>query len=166
MTGPDAHNSTGASAPHENPDVWAPRLTRVLDRQIDLYTRIERLASRQADLVQTDRPDELLGLLAERQGLVEQITVLNHELEPFTRRWDELVRTLPEGHRDEISSRTGRLGELIAAISKRDEADRLALQSRRDQVAGEINSISARRSAIAAYAPKAGAGARFQDREG
>ena len=171
MTQPrdDHRNPLAGIDPHSNPDVWAPRLTRVLDRQIDLYTRLRELAERQSDLVRGDQPDALLELLAQRQVIVQQVTDLNQQLEPFTRQWSRLVDRLSLDHRRSIGERTGRLDSLIGAIAERDEGDRRTLESRRSSVAAEIHALSTKRAAVAAYRDSAGAapgGARFQDREG
>ena len=156
--------------PHSNPDVWAPRLTRVLDRQIDLYTQLEALSQRQSDLVRAEESDALLDLLARRQTLVEQLTELNQQLEPFTRQWTRLVERLSPAHRTSIGERTKRLDDLIGAITQRDEDDRRALESRRATVAAEINTLSNQRAAVTAYrastGPRQATPPRFQDREG
>ncbi len=172
MTSDVGRDNLSGVDPHGKPEVWAPRLVRVLDRQIELYAELERLSSRQSDLVRGDEPDALLDLLARRQVLVEQVTDLNQQLEPFTREWDRLAERLSPGQRDEIGSRTRRLDELIETITGRDEADRRALESRRESVASEINALSNKRAAVAAYGGRAGGGGsggaspRFQDREG
>lgn len=152
--------------PHANPDVWAPRLTRVLDRQVDLYTQLDALSQQQSELVRTDQSDALLDLLARRQTLVQQLTDLNQQLEPFTRQWTTLVERLSSDHRKAIGQRTERLDDLIAAITERDEADRKTLESRRAAVAGEINTLTNQRAAVSAYRGAGRSSPRFQDREG
>ena len=170
MMSEDRQDILAGADPHSHPDVWAPRLVRVLDHQIELYVELERLSSRQSDLVQGDEPDALLDLLARRQVLVEQVTHLNLQLEPFTRQWESLVERLSSAQRDSIAQRTDRLDELIGAITARDEADRRTLESRRQSVASEINGLSNKRAAVAAYhgapGPRSPVAPRFQDREG
>lgn len=170
MPSDDRQDILAGTDPHANPEVWAPRLVRVLDRQVELYGELEKLSSRQSDLVQGDEPDALLDLLARRQVIVEQVTHLNQQLEPFTRQWETLVERLSSAQRDTIAQRTTRLDELIGAITARDEADRRILEARRKSVAGEINGLSNKRAAVAAYGgartARTPVSPRFQDREG
>ena len=166
----EADNQGGAIAldPHANPGVWVPRLTRVLDRQIELYERLEELSLRQAGLLDGEQPDALLDVLAQRQVLIQQVTDLNARLEPFTQRWADLAARLSPAQRTDIGNRTGRLDELIKGIADRDEEARRTLESRRAEVSSRIASASSQRAAVAAYRGASGAPAspRFQDREG
>ena len=169
MTHDTPGHGAEAPGPHDDPERWAPRLTRILDEQAELYRRLDELSAGQSQRIRDGKTDELIGLLAHRQTIVEEISRLNTDIEPFTRRWDELVGALPEAHRAEIRTRIDRLDALIQAINARDEADRAALEERRRGVAGEIASLGRARSAVAAYSGPQHtdrAQARFQDREG
>jgi len=154
--------------PHENPEVWAPRLERVLGRQVGLYEELDRLGGQQSELVQAGDADRLIGLLARRQELIDQVTELNRELEPFTSQWETLVERLPSRHREQIQAQIARLGELVETITRRDKADHEALETRRAALASDMNSLGRSRAAVAAYgakAPKAPS-PRYQDTEG
>lgn len=162
----------GPDAVHGNPDIWAPRLARVLDRQREVYERLELLSLSQAQLIHEDQTDELLAVLGQRQSLIEQLTALNDELAPFTERWSELASRLSEQHREDLRQRFDEVGRLVESITRRDESDRRALEVRRSSVGSELQSLTRSRGAVAAYSraqtPAGGEapGPRFQDRRG
>jgi len=152
---------------HERPEVWGPRLVRILDRQLACARALLELARGQAGLIENERSDDLIALLAERQSRVDEIDRLAADLEPFTARWDDLAPALDSAHRAAIADRTGELERILAEVTTLDDADRQALETRRSEMADRINTVSRRRHAVAAYGPPPGGrGPRFQDREG
>ena len=153
---------------HDNPELWLPRLRRILDDQIGLYSRLTELAGQQSHVIQSGDTDALLSLLGQRQTLVERVIALNEDLEPFTSRWDELSPKLPETRRAEVRDRIDTLESLVARIAARDEQDHAALKQQRDAVTSELGGISQRRSAVNAYATGSSQPhiPRYQDREG
>lgn len=167
-----------ASAPgefdaiHGNPEVWAPRLARVLDRQREIYERLELLSLSQARLISDDQTDDLLAVLGQRQSLIEQLTVLNDELTPFAERWSELAPRLSEELREGLRQRFDDVSRLVESITRRDEGDRRALEARRSSVGSELQSLTHSRGAVAAYARVQTPGGReaqaprYQDRRG
>lgn len=179
MTSGQPHSAGADSRPggaadfHASPDVWAPRLSRVLDCQRDIYERLERLSLSQSQLISSDDTDELLSVLGQRQSLIEQLTELNEQMAPFTERWNELSDTLSDEQRKALRERFEDVSRLVASIMRRDEADRIALEARRGTVGQELQTLSRGKGAVAAYARSPGGGgagerteARFQDRRG
>lgn len=154
---------------HTDPEVWAPRLARLLDDAIALYERLDELARRQADLIESGDHDALLGVLGERQGLVDRITAHAGDLDPFTSQWSTLEPTLPQQHRETLRPRLERLGELMRKIVERDEADHHRLAAMRDAAAKDLASIDRSQRATTAYSNQPSsktATPRFQDRTG
>jgi hypothetical protein len=139
---------------------------RVLDEQLDCYRRIDELSRDQSDHVLAGRTDELLAVLAQRQSIVERVTSLNSEIEPFVGRWTELAQGLTEQTRSAIRGRLSDLDELVGAINRRDEEDRACLAERRGEVARELETMSRRRNAASAYAGSASSAPKYQDRRG
>lgn len=150
------------------PDIWMPHLLAVLDRQLDLYGALDMLGAEQGKLIANGHTDALLTVLSKRQAVVEQLTLLNAQVEPFTAAWPTLVDRLPRAHRDAIAARLDGLGRLVETIRARDDADRRALEEQRNVVAKELNSAGQQRHAVAAYGKSAAASStpRYQDREG
>lgn len=171
MTTPDderANGFPGTGGVHDNPDLWLPRLGRILDDQIELYRKLTALSERQTASIETGDTDALLTLLGQRQGLVERVTRLNEDLEPFTNRWQELSSRLPESSRSQVRERLDTLEELVSTIARRDERDRAVLESRRDRVSAELKTAGQQRGAINAYADQQRQAhiPRYQDRQG
>jgi predicted nuclease with TOPRIM domain len=154
--------------PHDRPELWSPRLRRILDEQIQAYEELLGLAESQAALIDEDRSDELISLLASRQTIVERATRIGQRLEPFTSRWDDLSPRLEPGQRREIAERTSRLDGLLERIAALDDADRRRLEKRRDEVGRDIHALASKRSAVAAYggAARPQPAPRYQDRQG
>ena len=167
MTRP-AGGGPASSEPHDNPDLWLPRLGRILDDQIALYRALSDLSERQSKIVASGETDDLITLLGQRQTLIERVTALNEELEPFTSRWNELSPRLAEARKSEIRERLDALESLVATIAERDERDRIALEQRRDTVTTELKGDSQRRGALNAYAASNNQAhvPRYQDRRG
>ncbi|GAB4550771.1 MAG: hypothetical protein Tsb0013_12640 [Phycisphaerales bacterium] len=160
--------SSKMQVPYDNPDLWLPRLARILDDQIALYRSLSELSSRQSSIIETGETDALLSVLGQRQSLVERITDLNEELEPFTQRWDELSCRLSDDRKAGIRERLDALDVLVGEIARRDERDRLALERQRDAVSTELKGNAQNRGALNAYAAASRQPhvPRYQDRKG
>lgn len=161
-------NGVAALSAHEQPSVWAPRLARVLDEQCRLYEQLDELSQHQSVCVESGETELLLDVLAQRQGVVEQVTEVNGLLEPFVSRWETLSEALDDAQRDALRSKLARLDDLVDRITKRDESDRIKLEQQKGQVAQELGSAVRQRNAAAAYGrgTPANQGPRYQDRQG
>lgn len=147
-----------------DPNLWAPRLGRILDRQRDLYASLEGLARTQSERIEADDSDGLLDVLSRRQAVVDQVVLLNDELTPFAKRWEELAPRLPAAHRDSLRRKFDEVSRLVQSIQHRDEADRRALEARRDAVGSELEGLARVRGAAAAYGKPPANGPLYQDR--
>lgn len=151
-----------------DPDVWAPWLGRLLDRQFALYQRLEVLSRDQSAMIVCGDTESLLKILGRRQEVIDEIESLNAHAEPVLGRWEELSASLPERYRAEFRRKTEAIDHAVAAIAERDEADRLAMERERNAIADELSASTSARVAIRAYGAGGGAigGASFQDRRG
>lgn len=167
-TGNQGVDRVAAPSPHEQPSVWAPRLARVLDEQCRLYEQLDELSQHQSVCVESGETELLLDVLAQRQGVVEQVTEVNGLLEPFVSKWDSLSEALDDTQRESLRAKLSRLDELVDQITKRDEADRVKLEAQKGRVAEELGGAVRQKNAAAAYgrAGQTQGGARFQDRQG
>lgn len=150
----------------QDPEVWAPRLARILDRQIELYERLAALASEQSSHIDSEDADALLEILGRREGLIEQISAINGEIGPFTQSWERLAPGLPSRHRIELRRRFDAVSALVERIATIDDADRQRLESRRAKIGREIEGLSNARGAVRAYNQPAPSASRFQDSRG
>lgn len=160
-------DNTAASAVRPEQPGWEDRLGALVETLGSLYARLDGLGERQAALVEADGLDELLELLAQRQGLIDRIAELAELLRPCVDAWDELSTRMDEGRRRRLREGLDAIDAAGASIARRDEEHRRRLERRRDDVADKLAGVGRARAAVAAYAGVRGtAGARFQDREG
>lgn len=155
----------GQDAPG-GPDRWRARLERIIEEQRGLYERLDGLSARQSSLIREDDTDALLGVLGERQAIIDRLGALTEEFAPFRAQWRELMGQLDERSRDAFNRQIDELAARINAIAQRDERDREALDERRGRVTGELQGLSKGRGAVAAYGRPGASQPRYQDREG
>lgn len=153
--------------PHGDPARWAPRLERILDQQDALYSELDELGQRQSELIQRGETEELLDVLGTRQRVIDQLGAAMEAFQPFGRRWDELMASLPEDRRQRYAQRVEELSGVIRRIADRDQEDQRALERQRAVVADEMASVSRGRSAVAAYGGnrRTSDGPTYQDRQ-
>ena len=164
---PDRESGAESLSPHDRPEVWGPRLLRIVEDQVGQFRELDRLSRDQAALISAGRSDELLSLLGARQDVVDRITALNGHLEPFLASWKTLADALPAPLREDVRRRMDELDQLVRLIADRDAADQRALEQRRIVVQDELAALSRNRTAVAAYAANGAVPrARYQDRSG
>lgn len=164
---PDAAPAPAPLSPSErDPGLWQPRLMRILGRQRDLYIELQRLGARQSAAVADDDSDTLLDVLAQKQGIIDELTSLNHEVTPFVHRWNEISTVLTEKQREELRLRFDEVGRLVDDIQARDLADRKSLEARRESVGAELHALTRARGAATAYRAIPNNTPRYQDRQG
>ncbi len=164
-----AANQHAGSLPRALGDAagWRPALFRLLGEQRIRLERLERLAERQAALIERGDTDGLLALLAERQPLVDELAGLTEEVQPYREAWAEVARALGPVDGERAMREAEWMESAAARLAERDRRDAAMLEARRDALAQEISAMPSARGAVAAYSRGASAiGARFQDREG
>ena len=164
----DPGSGTEPPQPHDRPEVWGPRLLRIIEQQLQQFRELDQLSSSQTAMIAEGRADELLSLLGSRQVVVDRITELNGELEPFLANWGALADALPETLRESIRSRRSELDDPVQTIAERDQADQKSLEQRRLGVQNELSALSRSRNAVNAYAATGSQQQRphYQDRQG
>lgn len=132
------------------------RLLKLLTEQRELYGRLRELSARQRELLSGDHPEQLLGILRERQALVAALARLNEELAPFRRNWEHTYRNLPDDVRRQAGSLLQEINELLRHILRSDQEDSALLAARKQAAAERITEYGGGQSANAAYARQAG----------
>lgn len=126
-------------------------LLSLLDRQRQLYRTLQGLAETQADLVSTGNPDGLLGVLARRQSLLEDVKKTNDALLPFRQRWDAICQMLDEPQRTQAAEAINEINERLQTIMRRDQKDSEMLQLRCRRIGQELQTSRMGRAAMRAY---------------
>lgn len=147
------------------PVEWAPRLASILDEQRRVCLELEQLSTQQAEWIQNGDTGSLMRVLGERQELINRLSHLNSELEPYRREWDWCMSRLPGEERTQMESAARELRVLVDRIWARDEEDRKALERQRSAVSAELTNLSRGRVAMNAYGIRpAGVDPMYQDR--
>ncbi len=152
--------------PHTDPSRIAARLTTVLEEHEALYKRLTALSEKQSGLIDEDKTDELLGVLAERQRVVDRLLSVGEELKPFQARWDDLLAQLDTDRREVLRTKVQAIQQAAKLVNERDDHDRARLAAQRKQLAEEIAGVGKKRGAVNAYGGKQGPTPRYQDRQG
>ena len=149
----------------DEPALWLPRLTRVIDDQLVLAQRLDEMSRRQHALALEGDVPAILSVLADREPVVAQMTALALQFEPFAGRLGMLSARLEPADREALIERITRLDALVAGINERDEADRRTLERRRIEIGAELVGLGKGREAVSAYGTSRTPGAMFQDRQ-
>ncbi|MFA9478639.1 flagellar export chaperone FlgN [Phycisphaerales bacterium AB-hyl4] len=149
-------------------DMSIAPLVEKLTQQRDHYAQLKQLADRQAALIAEGETEQLLGVLAQRQQLVDELGRLSEEIAPYRERWAQLSASLGDGDRQRVNALIESVEGLIEQIIEQDDRDRQQLQTAREQVGNQVKQVHHAGRAVNAYraAPVAGPGARFTDRRG
>lgn len=154
------------------------QLIEMLTRQRDLYRSLDGLSDKQQQIIAEGQAEQLLGVLSERQVIVDHLTQINGELAPLRHRMSEIAEAAPAGRREALRSRVDEVQQLLASIIERDEEDRQSLEASKSQVGKQLGQVSTAPAAINAYranayaanrgSPAAGptSAARFTDSRG
>lgn len=124
------------------PPDWATRLIDLLDQQRRIYSHLEQMSARQTHLVQAGQTEPLLTLLAQRQRLIDQLTQVAGNIEPFKKDWPALFAQLDLVSRGRIQSLINQVQELLGRIMSADERDRVALTEQRGRLSVGLQQVA------------------------
>ena len=113
-------------------------LVRALSGQKSLYEQILTLAKQQSQYVATGETETLMTVLGARSRLIEQVVPLDHELQPYKGRWQEVLDGLPSADRKIVGGLLQDVQKLLADILELDERDKESLVKQRSVVGVEI----------------------------
>lgn len=149
-----------------DPSRWWPRLEAILRQQLDLCTQLDRLSRSQQHSVRSSLTADLLTLLSDRQALIDSLSLLSEQVEPFRTRKDFFIAALRPEQLDVYNTLVDRIAAIIESVNARDDQDRLELEKQRSLVTAELTSMVRARGAVAAYANSpASVPPRFQDQK-
>lgn len=139
--------------------VWHPIVAGLLERQSRLCERLESLSREQAGHVKEGRGDALVGVLADRQHIIDEVLEVGAALDPFRAARAQLLRRLGPAERTAVEMKIEQIASSIERVRVQDEADRAELEARRRGVADELAGLVRGRGAVAAYRGHSGVGA-------
>lgn len=131
-----------------------PTIT-ALDEQVACYRRLAKLAEAQHECVQNSQTEKLLGILARRQEVLDQIMALEETVGPAKRDWPGYLAGLGPAARERADALLGETRRLLEQITSADRDDALVLQQRKLNLGRQINQASAARALNRSYAAAA-----------
>lgn len=142
---------------HQPGDDWLPEVIGLLDEQRGNFRALDALGRQQTKCVGAGETERLLGVLAEKQKVVERVQGVNARLSPFMSDWQGRVASLPERSRVLLRSHTDELESLAREVHARDDADRAALESQSKVISDELATTARAKGAARAYGMPGGA---------
>src|SRR3954469_11887480 len=91
-------------------------VVRALSGQKALYLQIFALAQQQSAYVASGESEALMTVLAARNRLIEQVTPLDRELQPYKGRWQEVLDGLPTADRKVVGGLLQEVQKLLSDI--------------------------------------------------
>jgi hypothetical protein len=123
----------------------------LLHRQDELFGRLEGLAARQKDLITSEDMEPLVGLLACRQRLCTELSLVTRELAPIRRDWTAERLRLEIPQRREADELMSRAGDRIRRLMDCDEEDARKLSIRKQAVGQTLRAAGGAQQALNAY---------------
>ncbi|MGQ0627865.1 MAG: hypothetical protein ACT4PL_07165 [Phycisphaerales bacterium] len=162
--------SPSSSDLHGRPEVWLPRLIRLLDDQLADANTLSALSRAQAAAAAAGEIDEIVEILGQREPIVEAMTARGTDLEPFAKGMGTFMAQVAPRYRDLVGERITQIDALVGVVNQQDELDRAALERYRDRIATDLAGVGKARTALAAYGRDRSDvddhGPRFQDHRG
>lgn len=147
-------------------DRWPESLITLLEKQQGIVTTLSELAKYQGDLIESQRTEPLLGLLAQRQHLLDEFTGFQGDLGSLTENLEQRLNGVPEHQQQRIQSLIDEIGSNLSRIMQLDREDEKSLAATRDRIKRELATTGVAQHARNAYTKSNMADPRFADREG
>ncbi len=113
-----------------------------LTQQLACYRQLARLCELQRQYVEQNQTDELLSVLEQRGGLLQQIAELESHVAPLKRNWSEISATMSDTDRSTAAEMLAETKSLLMQITQADQDDVLLLQQRKLNVGKQIAATS------------------------
>jgi len=130
-------------------------IIKALSEQVACYRRLVKLALIQHEHVQNSRTDDLLGVLAARQEVIDQLAAQEKVIAPAKKRWAEYAATLTPASRKTADAMLAETRALLEQIMGSDKNDVLVLQQRKLNVGRQIRKTAAAHQVNRTYAAAA-----------
>ncbi len=141
-------------------------LLSLLEAQRGLVNRLADLAEGQGALIASSQADALLGLLQQRQGLVDQFTENQRQLGPMTERFRSGGSETHSIQRDRIRELLEEISGRIHEVLDRDQQDQESMKSSQVSLQTELSQLGTTRQARSAYLKPPVTSTRFSDQRG
>lgn len=125
-----------------SPDECARELARLLDAQAVICRNILEKSQLQQKLVEEQKEDELLSLLADKQRLMDQQHALNLQALPFRERWEGGLREgASPASRAAVETAWNTLRDILNEVVRLEDASRAMLEDQKGKVSLELGKL-------------------------
>jgi hypothetical protein len=132
-------------------------LTQVLFAKCELLVQLRKLGVRQNELIEASELGQLLGLLAEKQRLLDALQQVERQLDPFRGQAPEDREWASVDDRRRGAELAAACEKLLAEIAESEKQSAVKLQLRRDEAAMQLQAVhfavQAREAYVAADGP-------------
>ena len=127
-------------------------LAQLMGEKHEVLVQLHQLAQRQLAVVsEGGEMSELLGVLAAKQRLLDQLHALQRQLDPYRRQDPDSRRWRTPRDRQRCAQVAGRCQSLLGEVIELERRGEAQLQSRRDRTAAQLKAVSTTAEARAAY---------------
>jgi hypothetical protein len=151
--------------PEPEPNATTDRLVQMLERQHQLVAQLDDIAEGQMALIDAGDSDALLGLLGDRQKVMDELAAGQERLTALARTLRARADVGAE-ERQRVNRLLDDIGDRLSRIVTRDEQDRQRLRTNRDRTTEAVSGLSTARQAQHAYVRAGINRNRFADRRG
>ncbi|MFI4862163.1 MAG: flagellar export chaperone FlgN [Phycisphaerales bacterium JB063] len=165
-----ADHATSPAPTGAEPTPSPEKLMQLLSRQRDLYQNLKALSDDQGRLIADGETEQLLSLLARRQGVIEQLSACSLEISPHRAAIAALAGESESATARQVRTLVDDVRELLESIIQQDDAGRREMEAARDEIGSQLRQTAAAPSVLGAYgntgAARKGSAARFTDQRG
>jgi hypothetical protein len=154
-----------------SPDHCAEQLAALLRSQAEVCGLILKQSKTQQKMVEEQREDELLVLLAEKQKLIDRQQALATRAAPFRQQWEGGAREKAgDAARADVEAAWNSLRETLDAVVQLEDASRAVLEQQKGKVSLDIGKLQRGKALNKAYGGTAmyrpPAAPRYSDKQG
>lgn len=136
---------------NESEENRAAEVLGLLSRQRELYGKLRNLALTQKELVGRGDPEMLLKVLANRQKIINQLTLVDSQLGPIRQNWKQIAQGFNEVQRCQVNMLVDEVKKSIEDILTRDRDDVEKLTEKKEELAVELKKVRTCRQMSGVY---------------
>jgi len=144
---------------------WESDPHAMLQRLHELVSRLDALSVRQRDLIHSRETGGLIGVLNQRQAVIDEFTVIQSSLGLQSDGLNRHIQALEPAMQRSVRAVIREIGVALESVMRRDAEDQAFLTTSRNQVRSELATAEAGLQAQAAYV-RGGPVARRADHKG
>jgi hypothetical protein len=140
-----------SSAEHGGAAMWMPRLSRLLNEQIQLATKLNAIGEVRSEALAASDIEKYVELLDQREAPISEMLAKSEQINPFIHRMPTLMASLKHSEQEGLRNQLRQLDDLLELINQRDEAEAQLLAFERSALARALAEHHVGAHAVARY---------------